>query len=367
MNLSLHEENSDESRDENLISHPEGGGNFVSEGSVSESKSDGVSKPKTDSAEHLSEGDVFSIYGLNGGGVYQLAKIVKMRHNDLHIFAYDESYSHRPSSQSLDSLLVLPNGLDARRSRAMYYPVSRMLFSLMRPIFMGNRPVKDIELNGYRQWCLTEEREVIGKDICLYDELEKNVSVYLRIFFSYAVPTSLSYTIYVIYMKAYHLIIYAVLTGIVFGVIMMVLQWTCIRRQRRDLGRVSAATIQFVDIELAMPFQSAFELGVQALGSVDNCSAVAVDPHGGTIEARVARTIIGESQEILMVFSKINDLRTSCIVWSESPSGVIVDMGKNLGNVNAIISYLKSSANLKQPISHDLSDNKATTPDQFGV
>jgi len=294
------------------------------------------------SADHLVEGDVFSIYGLNGENVYKITKIVKIRDHDLHIFVYDDPYSHRPSSHSIDSLIMLPNWLDVQHSREMYFPVSRKLFSLMRPMFLGNRPVKDIELNGYRQWCLTEGRHVLGSDICLDDEIEKDVRVYLRIFFSYAVPTSISFTLYTMFLNAFHLIGHAVAIGVFFGVSMVVLQWASIRRRRTDLRRISASSLQFFDIELPLPFHSAFELGVRALGAINNCKPILVDQHGGTIEGRVAKTLVDEGQEILMVFSRVSDRRTVCVVWSESPPGVTFDMGKNLANVNAIISYLKS-------------------------
>ena len=319
------------------------------------------------STDHLEEGDVFSIYGLNGEDVYKIAKLVKRRSDDLHIFVYDDPYTHRPSAHSIDSLMVLPSWLDAQRSRDMYYPVSRKLFSLMRPMILGNRAVKDIELNGYRQWCLTDARHILGQDICLDDEVEKDVRVYLRIFFSYAVPTVISFTLYTMFLKAFHLIGLAVAIGVLFGVIMVVLQWASIRRQRTDLGRISASSLQFFELELHLPFHAAFEVGVRALGAINNCRPVIVDAHGGTIEARVAKSIVDEGQEILMVFSRINEKRTTCVVWSESPRGVTFDMGKNLGNVSAIISYLKSSADVKQPFSSDLSDNKASSPDQPSV
>lgn len=318
-------------------------------------------------ADHLEEGDVFSIYGLNGESVYKIAKLVKKRTSDLHIFVYDDPYSHRPSAHSIDSLMVLPNWLDAQRSRDMYYPVSRKLFSLMRPMILGNRPVKDVELNGYRQWCLTDTRHVLGHDICLDDEIEKDVRVYLRIFFAYAVPTVISFTLYTMFLKAFHLIGLAAMIGILFGLIMVILQWASIRRQRTDLRRISASSLQFFELDLALPFQAAFEVGVRALGAINNCRPIIVDAHGGTIEARVAKTLVDEGQEILMVFSRIDEMRTTCVVWSESPPGVTFDMGKNLGNVNAIISYLKSSSDVKQPFSGDLSDNKASSPDQSGV
>ncbi len=331
--------------------------------SLHEANSDDKSLAEEDLRDHLHEGDLFSIYGLNGEGVYKICKLVKKRNDDLHIFVYDVPFSHRPSGHSLDSLIVLPVWLDAQRSRDMYFPVSRKLFSLMRPIFLGNRPALDVELNGYRQWCLTEDRLVLGKDICLDDEIEKNLQVYLRIFFSYAVPTVISFTLYSIFLNAISMIFPAVCFGISFGIIMVVLQWASIRRQRTDLRRISASALQFFDLELPLSFKSSFELGVKALGAIANCRPIAVDGHGGTIEARVAKTLVDEGQEILIVFSRVGLMRTCCVVWSESPKGVTFDMGKNLSNVNAIISYLKSSQGLKQPFSAELGDNKAFTSD----
>ncbi len=334
---------------------------YLHEANSDENLADG--KP----ADHLEEGDVFSIFGLNGENVYKVAKLVKKSDDDLHIFVFYNPYPHRPAPESLDRLIVIPAWVDVQRSREWHYPVSRKLFSLMRPIILGNRSVRDIELNGYRQWCLTENKQVLGTDICLEDEIEEDLRVYLRIFFSYAVPTCISFTLYTMFLKAFHLIGHAVTIGISFGAIMVVLQWASIRRHRNIPHRVSASSRQFTEIELPLPFHAAFELGVRALGSINNCRPIIVDARGGTIEARVAKTIVDEGQEILMVFSRINDRRTVCVVWSESPPGVTFDMGKNLGNLSAIISYLKSSADLKQPFSADLSDNKASSPDQPSV
>jgi len=363
VNSYLHEANSDKDLDEEQSGHPVKGdgdrlevannakpgddsfeiGNSVGNADQLQVVNDRLHVAASGaSSDHLSEGDVFSIYGMNGESAYKIAKIVKIRHNDLHIFVYDVSYPNRPSGQSLDSLILLPNWLEVQRSRDMYIPVSRKLFSLMRPMILGNRSVKDVELNGYRQWCLTEERHVLGHDICLDDEVEKNVRIYLKIFFSYSVPTIFVFSFYTVCLNAFDLLPAACLFGISFGVVMVILQWASIRRQRSDLRRISASSIQFLDIELNMPYHEAFELGVQALNTINNCTPIAVEPAGGTIEARVAKSLVDDGQEILMVFSKVNDQRTVCVVWSESPKGVTFDMGKNLGNVNAIISYLKS-------------------------
>lgn len=313
-------------------------------------------------ADHLHEADLFSIYGLNGESIYKIAKIVKIQPGALHIFVYDKRFSERPGSASIDVAVATLETVSAPQSRDMSYPVSRKLFSLMRPVLVGTRPVQDIELNGYRQWCLSGAGHVLGTHISLDDEIEHDHRVYAKIFMTFFAPTFIAFTFYMLAYDVIRLIPFAFLFGVIFGAIMVVLQWASIRRLKSDsLNRVSASTIQFSEIEMPVDFASAFERGVRSLTTIDNCKPVAVDLRGGTIEAKVRKQVLEEGQEILMVFSMIDENRTNCVVWSESSKkGTTVDMGKNLGNVNAIISYLKTSIASKEPFSVDVGDNSAT-------
>lgn len=319
--------------------------------------------------DHLNEGDLFSIYGLNGESVYKIAKVVKLRDNGVHIFVYDRSFSARPSNSELNNDALSPDwpdNIDARRARYMCYPVCRKLFSLMRPVYLGNRSAADIEMQGYRQWCLTGGGELLGSDISLDDELDNNSSVYARIYFSYFTPTLIACSCYMVAFDVWELIPFAFLFGAAFGGVMMALQWASINRQRKEtLSKISVSSTQFREIEMNLPYLQAFESGVRALSEINNCQPVAVDINGGTIEGRVRKSMMEEGQEILMVFSRAGGNRTVCIVWSESTLGITVDMGKNLSNVNAIISFLKSSADAKEPFSLDLRDNKADKLDNL--
>lgn len=316
--------------------------------------------------DHLHEACVFSVYGLNGENVYRIAKVVKIRGDAIHLFVYDKSFSQRPSATALDGIAESSGELTAQDSRDMYYPVSRKLFSLMRPIFLGEETVIDFELNGYRQWCMTGAGHVFGTDIRLDDEIEQNVRVYAKIFMTCFAPTFIAFTFYMLAYGAIVYIPFAFLFGAIFGGIMVILQWASVNRQRKDgLSRVSASTIQFHELEMPVDFATAFESGVRSLACIENCKPIAVDLRGGTIEAKVRKSLVEEGQEILIVFSRIDLGRTACIVWSESSrKGTTVDMGKNLGNVNAIISYLKSSTQSKQAFLPDVVDNMATESDR---
>jgi hypothetical protein len=311
-------------------------------------------------ADHLHESDLFSIYGLNGENIYNIAKIVKIQPGAIHIFVYDKRFADRPGSAAVDAVLAALETVGAAQSRDMSYAISRKLFSLMRPVWVGSRPVQDLELNGYRQWFLRGDEHVLGTHISLDDEIECDHRVYAKIFMTFFAPTFIAFTFYMMAYNVIKLIPFAFLFGVIFGAIMVVLQWASIRRLKSDNLRVSASTIQFREIVMPVDFVTAFEHGIRSLTTIENCKPVAVDVHGGTIEAKVRRQVLEEGQEILMVFSVIDINRTNCIVWSESSKkGVTVDMGKNLGNVNAIISYLKSSITSKELFSVDLGDNSA--------
>lgn len=315
--------------------------------------------------DHLSAGDVFSIYGLNGENVYNIAKIVRLGSDVVHIFVYDRAFHERPSLSALNAEEHLPAWLTTQHSRQMHYPVSRKLFSMMRPVFIINRPIEDLELNGYRQWCLTGYGHVIGSDFSLDDEIDNNARVYAKIFFSFSTPTFIAFTFYMLAYQLIDWLPFAFLIGVAFGAIMVILQWASIMRQRKDtLGRISASSIQFHEIDMPVPYRQAFEQGVHALAAIENCKPVAVDMRGGTIEGRVRKSLVEEGQEILMVFSSRDNTSTTCIAWSESRAGVTADLGKNLGNVNKIISYLKSSTPSNDHFSSMVGDNMASEPDK---
>lgn len=317
-------------------------------------------------ADHLHESDLFSIYGLNGENSHRVAKIVKVLGGTLHIFVYNKRFIERPGATALDGILETLESVSAAESRDMSYAISRKLFSLMRPVFMGAKDVQDLELNGYRQWCLGGAGHVLGTNISLDDEIEHDHRVYAKIFMTFFAPTFIATTFYMLAYNAINLIPFAFLFGVIFGTIIVVLQWASIRRLKSDtLKRVSASTVQFREIELPVGFTTAFENGVRSLTSIDNCKPIVIDMHGGTIEAKVRKQVLEEGQEILMVFSRSDSQHTNCIVWSESSKkGATVDMGKNLGNVNAIISYLKTSIASKEPFSVDVGDNSATESEQ---
>ncbi|MBX9666334.1 MAG: hypothetical protein K2X93_01895 [Candidatus Obscuribacterales bacterium] len=315
--------------------------------------------------DHLSEGDIFSIFGFNGDGVFRVTKLVKVRANCLHLFVYDGEYSKRPADTELDSVIKIPVWIDSQLSREMSLPVSRKLFSLMRPVYMGTRPLDDMELNGYRQWCLTGGGEIVGSHVSLDDEIDKNSRVYGRIFFSFSMPSFLSSGLYFLAYSVKSWLLYSVLTGIAFGAIMVILQWGSIRRYRHDtLRKISASSIQFHEIEMTSSYNEAFELGVRALSDIKSCHPILIDRKGGTIEGRVRSSLMEDGQEILLVFHKSESGPVGCVVWSESIAGTTtVDMGRNLLNVNTIISHLKSSSASKEPFSMDVVDNKAAKPE----
>lgn len=309
-------------------------------------------------ADHLQEGDVFSIFGLNGEAYFRVAKVIKARAHVLHLFVYDEKTGERLTEHDVDKHLIVPDEIN--RARRMSIAVSRKIFSLMRPLFIGSRNVHDLELSGYRQWCLTNG-EIIGDGFRLEDELDENWRVYRKIFLMYGIPSFLWFLLCLSVHSSNPLYFPgSLLMGTTFGVVMVILQWSFIRRHRKTHPRkLSASSTQFTEVDLPVDYDTAFELGVRAIAEIKDCKPIVVDKRAGIIEARVASSLVQEGQELLLAFSRLDLHKTAVIVWSESIAGMHFDMGKNLANVNSIISHLKTSATPKESFLPDLVDNSA--------
>jgi|AGTN01.1.fsa_nt_gi hypothetical protein len=297
--------------------------------------------------EHLTVGDVYSVYGLHGEDVFRVVKVVAVKPDSIHLFVYERKFPtpRRPSTQDATNVIKPPSHFDFAAARDMYMPVSRKLFSLMRPVFIGNFPPADYELGGYRQWCVTGG-EILGDQFKIEDEIDQNWLIYSKIFLMSAVPFFVMFCTFYYFRYGFpDCAIAALLQALAYGGVMVVLQWSSIRQQKKDRkGRISASSIQFTEINLPSPYTETFENCVRALGTIKNCKPVIVDQRGGTIEARVRSTLMEEGQEVLLVASRSDNDGTCVIVWSESLLGMTVDMGRNLANVNTIVSFLQASS-----------------------
>jgi len=302
---------------------------------------------ETNGPEHLTAGDVFSVYGLHGEDVFRIVKVVAVKPDSIHLFVYERKLPtpKRPSTHDASSIIKAPAHFDFAVARDMYMPVSRKLFSLMRPVFIGNFPPADYELGGYRQWCVTGG-EILGDQFQIEDEIDQNWLIYSKIFLMSAVPFFVMFCTFYYFRYGFpDCLVGALLQALAYGAVMVILQWSSIRQQKKDRkGRISASSIQFTEIDLPSSYSETFENCVRALGTIKNCKPVIVDQRGGTIEARVKSTLMEEGQEVLLVASRSDNDGTCVIVWSESLLGMTVDMGRNLANVNTILSFLQASS-----------------------
>lgn len=306
-------------------------------------------QPESASSDHLAAGDIFSIYGFDGENRFRLVKVLAIKQDSIHLYIYAKQFVERPSAGSLDSWLKVPSGVG--EARESHLAVSRKLLSLMRPVFLGNRAVEDIELSGYRQWCLTEGK-IAGSQFSMEDEVDDNVMVYVKIFLLTSVPFFLVFSFFYYFHLFGWLFDFqaAFKTSVAYGLAMVCLQWASVRNQKQMAGkmkrRLSVSSIQFTETTIPLPFAEAFERARVGLDSVKNARPILVDPRGGTLEGRVGASILEEGQEILVVLHRIDDDKTGAIVWSESDAGVTVDLGRNLSNVNKIIETLSGGNKL---------------------
>lgn len=135
-------------------------------------------------------------------------------------------------------------------------------------------------------------------------------------------------------------------SGLIFGFIMFIilglLHTRAVRKISGSTSRESMSTLQDRNIKLNLPFERAFDLCLESLGLISRCSVMEKDRSRGKIMARssVNWKTWGDtiSFEIACTGSEETDVRVSSRPTSWS---TIVDYGKNLDNVEKIMTFLQ--------------------------
>jgi hypothetical protein len=138
------------------------------------------------------------------------------------------------------------------------------------------------------------------------------------------------------------------MSGLIFGFLMFIILGYLHSRAVRKISGVtsveSMGTFQVRNIKMHLPFEGAFDRCIESLGVIRKCRVREQDRSRGKIIAKssVNWKTWGDtiSFEITGAGSEETDVRVSSRPTSRS---TIVDYGKNLENVEKIVSFLQKS------------------------
>jgi hypothetical protein len=138
------------------------------------------------------------------------------------------------------------------------------------------------------------------------------------------------------------------ISGLIFGFLMFIvlgfLHASAVRKISGVSSGESMSTFQYRNIQLHLPFETAFDLCIESLGVIRECRIQEQDRTHGKIIAKssVNWKTWGDtiSFDITGTGNEETDIRVSSRPTSWS---TIVDYGKNLENVEKIISFLQKS------------------------
>ena len=97
------------------------------------------------------EGGLYSVEGDNGG--FSMVKILKLDSAGVHIRAYSNRFSKRPTDIDVSTLYMA--GINRKPDEELgmgHLPLSRESFSGWRPELIRVVPVEPTELEGYEIW-----------------------------------------------------------------------------------------------------------------------------------------------------------------------------------------------------------------------
>lgn len=251
---------------------------------------------------------------------------------------YDYLFPKRPTDYAI---VYGAPAADVAESRQRHVAASHKMFALWRPILMATKPVEDEELAGYRQW------QVVGGEI-VGDRIEVQPGdsklIFTKIFLGTAVPCALIMGVYYYFRFGWpRALWYGLFQGVVFGVLMVAMQWFGSRMQQKD-GSGSPDPVQVRDLELPLSFIEMYQKTKDAIASLKNAEIVLCDDTAGTIEAHIRGGLSDAcSQNIHAGIYRVDDDHTGIIVTSEPSSGQNVDYGKNLRNINIIMAHVTGS------------------------
>jgi hypothetical protein len=96
----------------------------------------------------LAAGDVCSI--ASGDGKFSIAKVLVREPGAVHVRVYSEKFVARP--ERVDTKTLSLGTIHDEHIGIGHLPLSDARFGDWRPVVIGNEPIDDEELDGYKEW-----------------------------------------------------------------------------------------------------------------------------------------------------------------------------------------------------------------------
>jgi len=120
----------------------------------------------------------------------------------------------------------------------------------------------------------------------------------------------------------------------------------CVRKIAGDAAAQHMGVHAIRDIELPMSFEQAFALCIESLECINRCTVIEQDRPQGRITARTGINWKTWGDTISFRLSSLNGRGTRVNISSRPTARTtLVDFGKNLENVNKIVSFLNRQGN----------------------
>lgn len=130
--------------------------------------------------------------------------------------------------------------------------------------------------------------------------------------------------------------------GIVLAVIVGFLHRRCVQKIAGRGSDDSMGVHAVRNIDLAFPLDRTFDLCIESLGHVNRSRITQEDRAQGRIEARTGINWKTWGDTISFSLDRLDEERTHVMISSRPTARTtLVDFGKNLGNVQTIVSFLK--------------------------
>jgi hypothetical protein len=138
------------------------------------------------------------------------------------------------------------------------------------------------------------------------------------------------------------------MSGVIFGFVMFIilgfLHSRAVEKIAGDISEGSMATCQVRNTELRLPYDKTFDLCIKSLSLISRCRVHEEGRSQGRIMARSSINWKTWGDTISFEITRISDEKTAVKVSSRpTAKSTIVDYGKNLENVQTIISFLEKS------------------------
>jgi hypothetical protein len=179
--------------------------------------------------------------------------------------------------------------------------------------------------------------------------MKAKMKIHLKLFLATGVPYGiLTGLIYLLLFGPLTGLIAGLFAGILFGGFMSLIlgslhTWSVKRLPFKSREVMDVHHVQ--SIEMKLPYDKVFDLCIESLRLIRKCKIVEENRSQGKIIARTGTTWKSWGEVITFDIRKMNDVIQVKVSSRPAVRTTLVDYGKNLENVEKIVSFLKEHAN----------------------